>query len=167
MSPSEVAKKYLGKTEKPGNQGFHDVEFERRMKEVGFSKGQAWCAYWVELIFKESYPELSKKLDTYFNASTVKTFQNFKEAGYTISSTPLKDSLVVWQTQRNGKPHWTGHCAVVTDVIDETTFYSIEGNTIPDNKTGSSRECYIVAKKLRKVRKVKNGLQVLGFIKIP
>jgi hypothetical protein len=158
----QVAKKYLGKEEKPSNTGWKDSEFERRMKEVGWLMGQAWCAYFVELSFKEAYPEEYKKLERCFDASAVKTFQKFKEAGYPISQTPVVGSIVVWQTQKSGKPHWTGHAAVCSEVIDDKTFKSIEGNT----SASGSREGYIVAEKLRKIQKVTNGLQVLGFIKL-
>lgn len=158
----QVAKKYLGKVEKPNNSGWQDAEFERRMKEVGWLMGQAWCAYAVELFFKEAFPEEYKKLERCFDASAVKTFNKFKEAGYPISQTPSVGAIVVWQTQKGGKPHWTGHCSICSEVIDNTTFKSIEGNT----SASGSREGYIVAEKLRTIKKVTNGLQVLGFIKL-
>jgi hypothetical protein len=160
MSPSEVATRYLGKTEKPANSGFTDAEFERRMKEVGWLRGQAWCACYVELVFKEAYPDKAKKLDAYFSASAVQTFKNFQAAGFKISKTPIKDSIVIWQTQKSGKPHWSGHAGVCVEVVDNTAFKSIEGNT---NAEGG-REGMIVAKKLRTIKPVKNGLQVMGFI---
>lgn len=42
MSVVEIAKSYIGKTEKPSNSGFNDKVFESKMEEVGFQKGQAW-----------------------------------------------------------------------------------------------------------------------------
>lgn len=162
MSVVEIAKSYIGKTEKPSNSGFNDEVFEQKMEEVGFEKGQAWCSYFAELVFKEAYPT-NKELDKLFNASTVQTFANFKKKHPDkIFSTPIVGSLVIWQTQKAGVPQWTGHAGICVEVTDTKTFKSVEGNT--NDKGG--REGYTVALKTRKVQKVKDGLQVLGFIKI-
>jgi hypothetical protein len=157
-----IAKKYIGQTEKPGNAGFNSVEFETKMLAVGWEKKQAWCSYFCELVAKEALPNKAKELNKLFSASAVTTFTNFKSAGYTISSTPIEGALVVWQTQKNGKPDWTGHIGIVSKVINNVSFRSIEGNTNSDG----GREGYIVADKARTIKKVQNGLQILGFIKI-
>lgn len=163
MKVIEVAESYIGKTEKPSNSGFNDEVFERKMKEVGFEKGHAWCCYFAELCFKEAYPEKKAELDKLFSASTVQTFANFKKKfPKKIFKTPVAGSLVIWQTQKNGVPQWSGHAGICSQVIDTNTFKSIEGNT----NDGGGREGYIVARKTRKVQQVKNGLQILGFIKI-
>ena len=162
MSVIEIAKSYLGKTEKPSNAGFNDKIFEEKMKEVGFEKGQAWCCYFAELCFKEAIKDRYIGIEGLFSASTVQTFQNFKKAKYEISNKPIEGALVIWQNYKDGKPQWSGHAGVCVEVIDDTTFKSIEGNTNDDG----SREGYEVALKTRKVKEVKNGLKVLGFIKI-
>ena len=159
----DIAIKYIGQTEKPGNSGFTQIDFERRMEKVGFQKGQAWCAYFVELVFKEAYPEKAKEIDKLFSASAVKTFVHFKEAAYPINNVPGLGNLVIWQTQKEGKPYWTGHAGIVVNVIDQETFESVEGNT----NDGGGRDGYIVAIRTRKVIKgIQNGLQVLGFVQI-
>jgi len=162
----EIAKKYLGKTEKPSNSGFSDELFQKRMEEVGWQKGQAWCAFLMELVFKEANQRDWWKLEKLFSGSAVQTFNNFKKAGYKISDKPVVGSLVVWQKQVNGKPHWSGHIGLTTEVINDTTFKSIEGNTIQDGASGDQREGYIVAQKKRTIKKVNNGLQIIGFIVI-
>ena len=163
MRPSEIAEKYLGQTEKPGNMGFTDADFERKMNEVGFQKTHAWCAYFAELVFKEAYPEKFTELDKLFSASAVQTFRNFYNAAYLVGYAPQKDTLVIWQKQVEGKPHWSGHAGIVTDVKSTWEFTTIEGNT----NDGGGREGYIVAKHERKLyAEVKNGLKVLGFIQI-
>lgn len=163
MTPSEVAKKYIGQTEKPGNMGFNDKEFDKKMGQVGFVKGHAWCAYFCELVFKEAYPEKSSELDKLFSGSTIKTFQNFRDAAYLIGNIPQPNTLVIWQTMKEGKPQATGHAGIVTKVLDKERFESVEGNT---NSTGG-REGFEVALKQRKVSaSVANGLKVLGFIQI-
>lgn len=35
----ETARKYLGKKEKPGNGGWFDAEFEKRMRALGWQPG--------------------------------------------------------------------------------------------------------------------------------
>lgn len=158
----ETARKYIGQTEKPGNMGFNDADFERKMKAVGFQKTHAWCAYFAELVFKEVYPERFAELDALFSASAVQTFRNFRDAGYPVHYVPKEGYLVVWQNHKEGKPQWTGHVGIVTEVIDNHTFKSVEGNT---NDVGG-REGYIVAERIRKNVPVNNGLKVIGFIKI-
>lgn len=162
MKPSEIAIKYIGQTEKPGNMGFNDAEFEKKMLSVGFQATHSWCAYFCELCFKEAYPEKFVELDKLFSASAVKTFENFRAAGYPFSQIPTVDALVVWQTQKDGKPEWTGHVGIVVSV-DGDKFESVEGNT---NNSGG-RNGFIVARRTRKViHNISNGLEILGFIKI-
>lgn len=163
MSIQEVAEKYIGETEKPGNMGFNDAEFEAKMNAVGFQKTHAWCAYFAELVFKEALPHKFKELDKLFSAGTVQTFRNFRDAAYLIGNAPRVGDLVIWQTMKDGKPQTTGHAGIVVDVIDHRNFWSIEGNT----NDGGGREGYIVAKKRRAVlENVTNGLKILGFIQI-
>lgn len=161
MTPSEIAIKYIGQTEKPGNSGFNDAEFEAKMKDVGFEKTHAWCTYFSELVFKEAFPD-KKELDKLFSASAVQTYKNFRDAAYLLAELPEENCLVIWQMQKDGKPQWQGHAGIVVKAIDNVTFESVEGNT----NDGGGREGYIVARRLRKVQKVTTGLQVLGFIKI-
>ena len=161
MTPSEVAKKYLGRTEKPGNAGFNDADFEIKMKQVGFVKGHAWCAYFAELVFKEAYPDKFRELDKLFSGSTIQTFRNFRDASYLIEHDPQPNTLVIWQSIKYGKPQPTGHAGIVVNVKSTWEFESIEGNT----SDAKSREGYIVAKHERKIfADVTNGLKVLGFI---
>lgn len=163
LRPHQIAEKYIGITEKPGNMGFNDADFERRMQDVGFQKGHAWCCYWAELVFKEAYPEKFSRIDELFSGSTVQTFRNFRDAAYIIGNIPQLDTLVIWQSHKNGKPQPTGHAAIVSKVISTWEFESIEGNT---NASGG-REGFEVARKSRKVlADVKTGLKVLGFIHI-
>jgi len=163
MKASEVAAQYIGQTEIKGNMGFKDPCFEEKMRAVGFQDSHPWCAYFAEVVFKEAYPEKFAELDKLFSASAVQTYKNFVDAKYQIEQTPQKDSLVIWQTMKDGKYHWTGHAAIVSKVIDDETFEAIEGNT---NMAGS-REGVLVNTRTRKVIKdIQNGLKVIGFIKI-
>src|SRR5690606_36384354 len=161
LNPAHVAHKYLGRTEKPGNSGFTDADFERRMKETGWQKGQAWCAYFAELVFKEALPEKFDEFDRLFSGSAVQTFNNFINAGYKASSIPQLGHLAIWQRCNDGKWHWSGHVGIVSAVMNNHSFITIEGNT---NDRGG-REGYIVAEHVRlTTSRPKFGLHLKGFI---
>lgn len=163
MTPSEVALKYIGQTEKPGNMGFNDASFETRMKLVGFQKSHAWCCYYVELVFKEAYPERFEELDKLFSAGTIQTFKNFRDAAYLIGNVPHENNLVIWQSYKDGKALTTGHAGIVATVQSTWEFQSVDGNT---NSHGG-REGFEVALQSRKIlANVKTGLKLLGFIQI-
>lgn len=157
---SEIALSYVGKTETPNNSGFTDKAFEKKMQEVGWLKTQAWCAYLAELICKEAYAGNKDKVAVYnkiFSGSSTQTYQNADIAGLT-SKTPVVGSIAIFR-YGNG---WQGHTAVVTEVVDKTTFKTVEGNT--NDKGG--REGYIVSKKTRKIGLpyTAKGLNLIGFI---
>lgn len=172
MTISQVAAKYLGQTEKSGNMGFNDADFEKKMIGVGFHLHDSWCCYFQELVVKEAIPGKFAVWDKLFSANANLTLANFKAAGYEIATHPVLDSLVVWREMKNGapvnvgtqeKPIYTGHigCVSSTNPKDIGLFESIEGNT----STPGVREGYIVAKNPHRVNLgVNNGLQVVGFI---
>jgi len=161
---AEVAAKYIGKTEKPGNSGFNDAEFEKKMITVGWLKGQAWCAYFCELVWKEVYsaikPGFIADLNKLFAAGALQTLNNFKAAGYPVSKEPVPGALAIYQ---HGKG-WQGHACIVEKVsANKKDFGTIEGNT---NDAGG-REGYIVARKTRYAlfdTNYASGLNLIGFI---
>jgi len=164
MTPSQVASKYIGQTEIPGNLGFNDAVFGAKMIEVGFEKSHAWCCYFTELVFKEAFPEKAADLDKLFSASTIQTFSNFKKAFYPIQYLPKLNTLVIWQRMRNGVAQSTGHAGVVTEVKNTWEFKSIEGNS---NSEGGREGFEVAENPNRRVKiDVTNGLKVLGFITI-
>jgi hypothetical protein len=155
----ETALKYVGEMETPNNSGFKNKEFEKKMFAVGFQRGHAWCNYFVELVYKESLPELVKKIDKLMSASTQQTWKNFEKSGlfeFEISNFPSEGDLVIWQSTSNKN---LGHIGIVTKIIDNYNFESVEGNT--NDKGG--REGYIVAVKKRTTKDTKS-LKLLGFI---
>lgn len=159
----DVARKDLGKKEKSGNIGFQDKQLESDMRAVGWHPGWAWCASIQEKWIWEAYPQLKDQVSGYFVPSAVATFRNLKNAGYKVSMLPTPGALVYWQRMKDGEAQWQGHAGVVSKVVSETEFYSIEGNT---NSAGS-REGDSVQEKHRVVRPdVQNGLKVIGFVTI-
>ena len=156
---------FLGQEEIEGNMGFVDDEFEALMEATGWEEGQAWCAYFVELVWRYAYALqnsfIEARLRELFHAGAVKTFLNFKnKSHFPISRQPLPGAIAIWQTYRNGKPHWTGHAGVVL-VGRDATFDTIEGNTNNDGSREGKKSC----KKIRTYSfSEKNGLRLLGFI---
>lgn len=151
----EIARKYIGEKEGHNNSFDENTPLGKILKAAGQIDGEPWCCYFMEAIFVETLRAL-------FSASTVTTFHNFKKAGYEISDIPQVGWMVIWQRYKNGEPTWQGHAGMVTKVVDETSFVSIEGNT---NSEGS-REGNSVQEKVRTTTRTENGLNVLGFIKI-
>ena len=162
MQIVEIAKQYIGKKEKPGNTGFVDPTMEKDLRAVGWQPGWAWCATFCEVLAWKAYPTMIEKLKGLFVPSAVNTFRNLQKAGYKSTMVPEVGAFVFWQRMKDGAAQWQGHCGVVSEVIDAKTFKSIEGNT---NGAGS-REGDGVYEKTRVIRKVDDGLQVIGFIKI-
>jgi len=162
MTLVDIARKDLGKKEKPGNTGFEDKQLEKDMIAVGWEAGWAWCAAIQEKWIKEAYPEKYESLKGMFVASAVATFRNLYKAGFPLSMVPTVGALVYWQRMHDGVAQWQGHAGVVSQVVSEKEFYSIEGNT---NGSGG-REGDGVYEKHRFVKDVDDGLKVIGFIMI-
>jgi len=147
---------FLDERELAGNSGFKNPKFEELMKRTGWQKGQAWCAYFVELVWEQSGQNAEL-----FSGSTVKTFENFKKADpFRIHSNPCVGDVVIWQNYRKGKPKWTGHAGIVV-AVQGGQIVTVEGNT---NSSGG-REGIEVALKIRNLDFTNNnGLRILGFI---
>ena len=140
---------FVGETEISGNMGFNNAKFQEMMEAVGWKKKQAWCAYFVELVWKLSYATRSsatvRELDSLFSASAVQTYKNFVPTTWETSNVPQKGGLVVWQSYKDDEPRWSGHIGIISEVITPTQILSIEGNT---NSSGG-REGIEVATKER------------------
>lgn len=156
----DIAKSDLGKVEKPNNSGFADPQLEKEMIAVGWQTGNAWCALISERWAKKAFPAKSAEFDKLFSASAVTTMANFKKAGYKISSTPVLGSVVIWQKYEKGQPSWQGHAGIVSEVINDKEFKSIEGN----GSVKGSREGTTVVEQHRKILRLDTGLNVMGFI---
>lgn len=177
---------YRGQQEIPGNQGFierdlhekiDDKTFQEKMELCGWEKGQAWCAYFVELVWKEAYAgdPLVSLLDILFNAGALATWNNFSKSEFITDKKPEPGAIAIWQNYRyvtipnyhdlkNSRTElrgtWQGHAGIVIEVI-KNEFVTIEGNT---NENGS-REGIEVARKIRLLSfDIHKGLVLKGFI---
>lgn len=161
----EIAKGFVGLQEIPGNMGFKDERFNELMESVGFQKGQAWCSYFAELVWKLAYQEqldMIAILDGLFSAGAVKTYNNFLKSYLFIADKHCSPgSVVIWQHWTNNKPTWMGHAGIVVSEVHEHEFRTIEGN---GNSKGG-REGLEVAEKRRLLNfDAKKGLVLRGFI---
>jgi hypothetical protein len=160
-----AARSIIGKREINGNAGFTDPAFQKRMQEVGWKKGEAWCAYTGEEIWKEAFTKdhaLYNDIDKLFSASAIKTYENFSKSDkFKTGDEPKPGALVIW---RHGSS-WQGHLGVVTDVLYGDQFKSVEGNS----NTGGSREGIEVVEKLRQLHQPHSlkGLNIEGFVYLP
>jgi hypothetical protein len=161
----EKAQKYIGQKELQNNSGFVDFDFWQKMKNVGHDRGEAWCALFTELVWKEAYQQYDStkfnELDKLFSDSATKTFSNFKANGWDVNRIAESGALIIWQYHENGKPTWKGHAGIVK-MLENEFIHTIEGNT----NAGGSREGDQVAEKIRKYNfePVQKGLVLLGFI---
>lgn len=163
-----TAKKYLGETETPNNSGFKDADFQKRMEQVGWVKGAAWCTYFGELVCKEAYAgnlDIIVLLNKLFDGSATATYKKFeldKSGKFSVGQIPKPGALAVWRFGVD----WRGHFGIVEVVnVNQNDFASIEGNTNDDG----SREGYEVARRNRKAKKpfTAKGLNLVGFIYLP
>ncbi len=162
-----IAKGYIGQHEKPGNSGFVDPEFEKKMIAEGWVKGNPWCASFGRLVWKEAFtPDhpLYPLLEKYLSVGATKTFANFKNSKeFKVGQVPKPGALVIWQHGTG----WQGHEGIVDYDKDpsDKKFPTIEGNT---NEAGS-REGVAVLDKIRTLGLPfqPKGLNILGFVYLP
>jgi len=163
MTQLLIAQQYIGQKEKPNNSGFQDPKFEADMRALGeWVPSYAWCACFCQMVFRKAYPERSEELRRLFDPSTRKTFDNFRTADFKISQKPVLGALVIWASYKGGIMQWTGHAGIVSEVVNENIFKSIEGNTSGAGSRNGDR----VAENTRNCSVKSNGLNVMGFIEI-
>jgi hypothetical protein len=165
----DVARSYVGEKEISENKEFEDKIFEFKMKEVGWKPKEAWCSYFVELIFKEAFKQYDTSylefLNKNFSGSSQLTYNNFKKNGkpfgFVTSMEPKIGSIVIWQST---KGFASGHIGIVTNYdSDMQKMLVVEGNT---NYIGS-REGNLSIEKIRNYTTMPTGnLKILGFVNI-
>jgi len=150
---AEIASQYVGKRETPNNSGFQDKEFEKRMKTVGFSSGQAWCCYFAELcviewataIGRKDIVTLATKLFSGGSTATYKAMDIYAKANPTgivkVSQKWMPNCVGIYR-HGNG---WEGHTVIPISENANRSTPTYEGNTNSDG----SREGIEVAKKKR------------------
>lgn len=165
-----LAKQYVGKKETENNSGFEDKKFEADMIKFGAwqgpsngKKGFPWCACFVRMIMMKSYPEKASIFKTVLFPGTRQTFDTLKAKGYGVFRLPVVGSIAIWANYRSGIQQANGHAAFVTEVFEDGTFKTIEGNGSANGSRNGDR----VVEHTRKIRIGEpNGLNILGFIQL-
>ena len=158
-----LASQYIGKEETPNNSGFKDKQFEADMIKFGaWQKGFPWCCCFARMIFMKAYPEKASIYKTVLFPGTRQTFDTLKAKGYSCLPVPVVGALVLWATYRSGIQQSTGHAGIVTEVFEDGTFKTIEGNGSANGSRNGDR----VVEHVRDLKIKPNGLNVLGFFKI-
>jgi hypothetical protein len=114
---------------------FSSAVFQKMMKEVGWISGQYWCMYYAKAVYFQMYSFDRKIINQHLSGGTLRTFRGIQEKNNngTLTSyiaipedTPqVGDILILKSTSRKGG----GHAAIITEVIDNNTVKTIEGNT--------------------------------------
>jgi hypothetical protein len=166
---AEIAAQYIGIKEIPNNMGWDNKEFERKMIDVGWTLGWAYCALFAKLCTLEFLAQFDSAkflqtdvLSPLFSPMATVSYNRFKKAGYTAEM-PGLNTLVVWQHYENGEPQPTGHMAILKS-FENGNLNTIDGNT---NLAGSREGDGIYEKNRTLKENVITGLKFLGFINLP
>lgn len=167
-----IARGYIGTKELTGNKGWENKAFQQKMEQMGWGLGQAWCAYFGELVWKEAYgrtSDMAKTLDKLFSASAVSTWSNF--VGNKLFQTgkkPVEGALAIWKYGTT----WQGHLGIVevanNGIVKNGIQYfdTVEGN---GNDEGGREGIEVANKKGKNGRPLDftvkaKGLNLLGFV---
>jgi hypothetical protein len=127
----DTARKYPGKKEIPQNRGWRDKVLEQAMKLVGWRRGDHWCAFFMELVWKEAYlqvypgrKDIQKLLCKLCSGNSQRTFGNFSKSGiFKTGTEPKPGAAVIWKYEGT-----RGHTAAAVVHVGDDFFSSIEGN---------------------------------------
>ena len=152
----------VGISEIGADAGFSDAEFQKALKELGWSAGMAWCVFYSKYIWSKILPkkkwEVAKDLLTGNSQTTWANFNNKDKSGYfEISKKPKIGGIAIWQYPN---ATWKGHAGVVMKVVDSKTFIAQEGNY------GGGVSANIPRKLVFDKVVEGEGFKLLGFINI-
>ena len=119
--PVLLAMQRLGIVEQGANLGFSKERFQQKMAEVGWRPGDAWCMFYVKLIYLEAYPHKRAALDLLLGGSvplSLMAIQRDPAKTLALSDEPKVGAIVFWPS----------HAGIVRKVY-EGGFQTIEGNT--------------------------------------
>lgn len=166
MGPSEllvsIAKTFVGVTEIGGDNRGPQVEaFQRALGTPAV--GQAWCVDFVQFCVKTVDEQLGTQTVL---APTQSALQLWKDTdALAMTSDPEVGAVAIWQHYDDaGKPTALGHAGIVIEVVSDTLFKTVEGNTGPSQ--GVEREGDGVYEKTRLLRApVGSKMRLKGFLR--
>lgn len=113
------------------NRGFTNAAFESMMKKVGWTTGQAWCAFYVKLVYMQFFSFDREWLSINFTGSAAGNFirvQQLNQKGDKRYIAINRDEPEVGDIACWGRVG-RGHTGIVTEVINKNRVKTIEGNT--------------------------------------
>lgn len=155
------ANKYVGIKEVGDNAGFSDADFEKKMKNIGWVKGTAYCAAFVRFVLlniaKGNAQKFFKTNATQHSATTFSLFKKAaeKKSEYVeIISKPEPGCIILYN----------GHTEICESDIDGSTV-----NVISANSKFSDGSQGVVRRTRTPKEGIKNGNKTeefLGFVRI-
>ena len=149
------ALKYKNIHEKGGNNKGPEVEMFQKAVD-GKASGEAWCMAFVQYCIKKVQTELNIKSNIY-KAEHCMTVWNKSPESMRVAK-PAPGCVVIW---RHGNTT-NGHTGIITEIVDNDYFMSIEGNTGPSDDV-VVREGDGVYRK-RRAMKGNGDMKVVGFL---
>ncbi len=157
-----AARKYVGIHEIDGNAGWNNDKFQQKMANVGWKKGEAYCAYFVKMILLQiakgkAYDFFKKTV----SANTQITWNNFQTPSeyHEVSQTPRKGSLIIYQGISNPKQ---GHVEIYVAKGKNGGYNVITANSAFADGSGQG----VVQKERTATEMQRQGLKILGYIHI-
>ena len=121
---------WKGVKETGTNAGFTNDIFQKMMKNVGWSSGSQWCAYFVKMVYIDALPQYKDDFNKVLSGRSQATFSNVEngKSKYlkAIKSGPCQPGDIVIWTNKNDSSR--GHAGIVYSV-NGNNFVAIEGNT--------------------------------------
>jgi hypothetical protein len=132
------------------------------MKKTGWLPGWAYCAAFVDAVYREAFKDDKAKLAIIKKCISPAVMTTYKDSKKYFSLTPTPGCIFIMQMKNGG----TGHCGIVGDSIKSDSFSTIEGNTGPGAAVAAKdREGDGIYAKARAMNfKHSDGLHLLGFI---
>jgi hypothetical protein len=93
-------------------------------KYFGADRTAPWCAAFASWVLVQSYKAVGRILPFEVSYSARRLAKNAARAGCWTTA-PEPGALVLWS---RGQKRWQGHIGLVSKVIDESAFETIEGN---------------------------------------
>ena len=168
----EIATKFVGLYESKPNAAWSSKTLDNydelssqlieMMERTGWQPGWAYCAAFVDGIYREAFKDDADKLAIIKKCLSPSVMTTFKDSKKYFTKTPTPGSIFIMQMKSGG----TGHCGLVGNSIKSDSFSTIEGNTGPGPAVAAKDRdgdgIYAKARSLNFTHS--DGLHLLGFI---
>lgn len=151
------AGRWVGVREKGSNAG---PDVERFLAAIGLPRGYSWCMAFVHFCVKEVDKRSGLPENWLLPSGHVLTVWNHSPKGARRAD-PVVGAIVIWQHTPGGRQSNRGHCGVVTKVLPDGSFETVEGNTAAQEDI--VREGEGVHRRVRK-RKSPGSMVLKGFL---